>query len=302
MNYKYGIVIVTYNRLSLLKECVEHAINQTIPATKIIIIDNSSTDGTKEYLKIFKNDKRFVISNETENLGGAGGFAKGIRLANQEDLEWIMLIDDDAILDYDCMEKLNPETAQTVSDAYACTVVTDGKIDVSHRRNIIGDIGEISYNNAEFFCDLATFCGLMFRKELIKKIGFPEERYFIWFDDSEYCIRINKYCRIVVRTDARLNHKTKIVRSADRPSYFCDWKEYYGLRNSIHAYKKHGYRKEYWKSVRQALKQIVKFYVFTLKDKRYRIKAAMLCRALIDANSGRLGKNENYLPGIKLFN
>ena len=105
MNYKYGIVIVTYNRLSLLKECVEHAINQTIPATKIIIIDNSSTDGTKEYLKIFKNDKRFVISNETENLGGAGGFAKGIRLANQEDLEWIMLIDDDAILDYDCMEK-----------------------------------------------------------------------------------------------------------------------------------------------------------------------------------------------------
>ena len=48
---KYSIVIVTYNRCSLLKECVACAMQQTQAASHIIIIDNASTDETDDYLK-----------------------------------------------------------------------------------------------------------------------------------------------------------------------------------------------------------------------------------------------------------
>ena len=41
---KYGVVLVTYNRLELLKECVEHCMQQTVPFEKIIVVDNCSTD------------------------------------------------------------------------------------------------------------------------------------------------------------------------------------------------------------------------------------------------------------------
>ena len=102
---KYGVVIVTYNRLELLKECIENCIRQTIPFEKIIIVNNCSTDGTDEYLQQYKADMRFVISEQTENLGGAGGFRVGLELAGKEDLDWVLIIDDDAMIAEDYIQK-----------------------------------------------------------------------------------------------------------------------------------------------------------------------------------------------------
>ena len=45
-----AVVVVTYNRLSLLKECVEALAQQTVKVSEVIIMDNNSNDGTKEYL------------------------------------------------------------------------------------------------------------------------------------------------------------------------------------------------------------------------------------------------------------
>ena len=95
---KYGVVIVTYNRLELLKECIENCIRQTTQFAKIIIINNCSTDGTEAYLQQYKSDARFVISNQAENLGGAGGFRVGLELAGKEELDWVLIIDDDAMI------------------------------------------------------------------------------------------------------------------------------------------------------------------------------------------------------------
>lgn len=47
---KNGVVIVTYNRLSLLRECVSCVLGQTVPFSHVIIVDNCSTDGTGDYL------------------------------------------------------------------------------------------------------------------------------------------------------------------------------------------------------------------------------------------------------------
>ena len=47
---KYSIVIVTYNRCDLLKECITCALQQTIAATHIVVIDNACTDDTDRYL------------------------------------------------------------------------------------------------------------------------------------------------------------------------------------------------------------------------------------------------------------
>ena len=47
---KFAVTIVTYNRLELLKECVQQVLSQTVPFFYICIVDNNSTDGTSKYL------------------------------------------------------------------------------------------------------------------------------------------------------------------------------------------------------------------------------------------------------------
>ena len=59
MKYSINAVVVTCNRCELLKQTIDALLNQTYPLNKIVIINNASTDGTKEYLDS-------VIDNRSE--------------------------------------------------------------------------------------------------------------------------------------------------------------------------------------------------------------------------------------------
>lgn len=58
---KINCVIVTYNRLSLLKECLEAVKQQTFPINQTIIVDNCSTDETGDFLKQFENEENIQV-------------------------------------------------------------------------------------------------------------------------------------------------------------------------------------------------------------------------------------------------
>src|SRR5574344_1347094 len=104
---KLGVVITTYNRINLLKACREACINQTYKFEKIIIVNNASTDNTFEYLEdLNKKNKNILIINSEKNLGGAGGFYLGLKNAIKEDIDYILIIDDDAILNQDYNERI----------------------------------------------------------------------------------------------------------------------------------------------------------------------------------------------------
>ena len=216
---KYGVVIVTYNRLELLKECIENCIRQTIPFEKIIIVNNCSTDGTDEYLQQYKADMRFVISEQTENLGGAGGFRVGLELAGKEDLDWVLIIDDDAMIAEDYIQKCD-RVIRRYPNVVACsgTVYTDGKIQTIHRRVIANrtlylekNVPLSAYERKCFRYDLATFCGLMVRADILANVNA-----------------------------AHLNHKT-VLPSGEQKGFFMrmGWRTYYGHRNRLDAVKTH---------------------------------------------------------------
>ena len=73
-------VIVTHNRIDLLKECLDCVNSQEIPFSRIIVVDNHSSDGTKEYLDKI-GDPRYIVIHSEKNLGGAGGFSLGLQEA-----------------------------------------------------------------------------------------------------------------------------------------------------------------------------------------------------------------------------
>ena len=74
------VIVVTYNRLPLLKQCLAALRAQTVQGFTVLLVDNASTDGTADYIKTLAMPG-LVCRNPGENLGGAGGFAYGIRAA-----------------------------------------------------------------------------------------------------------------------------------------------------------------------------------------------------------------------------
>lgn len=289
---KYSVVIVTYNRLNLLKECISNALNQTISPEHVIVVNNLSTDGTKEYLDEYaKEEPKLIVHHETENIGGSGGFHDALKLFMETNSDWVMIIDDDAILNLDCIEVLS----QYNSLALATSVMTDGQYTTFHRRNF-DDYQDIKdYQKESFDIDLASFCGLFLHRDVINKIGLPERDYFIWYDDTEYCYRINKYTKITVVPSAILNHKTVLPQPSQ--GFVLGWKDYYGIRNSIHMLKKH----HDYASFGKRLKVIAIIWLRCLKrGKKFAIERKMCSKAIMDGFLGKLGKNPLYLPGKPL--
>ena len=87
-------LVVTYQRLGPLQRTVARL--RAEPVDRICIVDNGSTDGTREWLSSL-DEPRLRLIHAPRNLGGAGGFETGLRLlTEQDDPDWVLLMDDDA--------------------------------------------------------------------------------------------------------------------------------------------------------------------------------------------------------------
>ena len=140
---KFGAIIVTYNRKSLLEECLSCVLGQSLPFFQICVVDNCSTDGTGEYLDQLSArlaasspEGGFFVFHLPENRGGAGGFAFGLEKMAESSCDWILIIDDDAMISRTYMERIQAAILKNDFLAYSGTVKTDGRIDTSHRRRI----------------------------------------------------------------------------------------------------------------------------------------------------------------------
>ena len=184
---KFGVIIVTYNRLELLKECINCVLGQTVPFSRVCIVDNHSSDGTGAYLEGLTDaaenrpdSPALDICRLEQNLGGAGGFAYGMnRLANT-DCDWLLIIDDDAMIAPDYIAELQKAVLHTDYLAYSGTVTTAGAIDTSHRRFLKNPylmfyepVPETAYGTPFFEYDISTFCGLLVKTSLVREIGLP---------------------------------------------------------------------------------------------------------------------------------
>jgi len=179
-----SIIILNWNSLDLLIRCLT-LINQTTSVHyTMIIVDNGSTDGSQEYLRLQKfnsiyNDYRpnFKILLNKTNLGFAKGVNLGIKNANENDD--IILMNVDAEPQSRWLEEL---------------LVTQKK----YFAGIVGPLGNNlpskyqSLDSVEHDTQvtiLIFYCVLISRK-VIDKIGLLDERYGLGgYEDNDYCFR-----------------------------------------------------------------------------------------------------------------
>lgn len=248
-------IVVTYNRLDLLECCVTAISTQTTPPTCTLVIDNASTDGTNAWLGRWESatagsSMRGVVTLAT-NLGGAGGFAAGMREAMRRGYDWAWMMDDDAAPHPDALMHLC-EIATNTSDVYGSLAVCG--TETSWLTTLLGP-PEVSTTTASDIPASASvkslpFLGFFIHRRLIERIGLPDAGFFIAADDIEYCMRARRVgARIVVSGQSRIEHPKSRPYTLKLPWHTLTalalppWKRYYDTRNRLLiARKYYGFR------------------------------------------------------------
>lgn len=295
---KIGSVIVTYNRLELLTELLDSYSFFKEPPDLLLIVNNNSTDGTKEYLKKWLDlpaiyCKHVITLNN--NMGGSGGFFEGIKFLIEKGCDWVWVCDDDAFPEKNTFSELRDRISFLDSDVAvisASVVDVEGKYQLAHRRKITRSFPfkeesvEESFYESPFDYDLFSYVGVLIRSESIKKIGLPEKDYFIFYDDTEHSMRIRKTGRIICYPKVRIKHKQGSFASETT------WKTYYGIRNKLLTLKKHYYLSFITEACSLYFKQIVKRILNYKTD-----SCELITDAVRDAFLDKKGKNPKYYPG-----
>jgi rhamnopyranosyl-N-acetylglucosaminyl-diphospho-decaprenol beta-1,3/1,4-galactofuranosyltransferase len=250
INIKVAAVIVTYNRLSLLKECVAAVQSQTHKLDQIIVINNGSTDGTAEWLE--EQPNLLIITQE--NLGGSGGFFTGMKDAYDLNVDFLWLMDDDTIPSSTALEYLlfaKPQDWARIG--FVCSTVKwiDGNLHgitwptVLTSTEYTNDSKEIANRYSEEVTPIrcGPFVSILIKKDVVRRVGLPYKKFYIWYDDTEYTTRILKAGFVGVLSKKSVAvHKTPSNHGGSlidcNPKEF--WKYKYGLRNITFCAKKDG--------------------------------------------------------------
>ena len=292
------VVIVTYNRLEKLKKTISYYDNLTLFPRNIVIVNNNSTDGTKDFLekwgKESSNYKKHII-HLNENIGGSGGFYEGQKYALGLNPDWIMLADDDAYPEADSfalfVKFVSTHNTDDVSAICSSVLNPDGTIDVNHRttyRLIKGLFYERRSSSIEdykkdfFEIDYLSYVGCFIKTIVLRTAGLVIPDYFIYSDDAEHSIRLKKQGKIICVPQIKIVHDYQKIDILNEIS----WKDYYFYRNEIDMIKRHHpFAAIAWSRRQYKL----------LKNNPKRLKVYKI--ALKDAWHGKLGLHEIYKPG-----
>jgi len=246
---KIVAVIVTYNRIEMLRQCIQHLQHQS-ELCDILIVDNASTDDTAEYIQKMQNE-HILYRNTGANLGGAGGFNYGMRLAVELGYDYIWIMDDDCLPEQHALKFLLC-AANALNGDYGwlsskCFWI-DGTLCQMNlqRKTPYKDIKDFSQ---EFIpAQMASFVSLFLKTETVKQFGLPIKEFFIWTDDWEYTRRISLALPCYVVNSSRVVHamKNRTVVNIATDSLERLPRYQYFYRNDVYLYRREGIKGWIW--------------------------------------------------------
>ena len=299
-NIKTSAIIVSYNRLALLKKCLHSLSVQTLLADQIVVVDNASTDGTREWLQEWERSSHRaaqVILNE-ENLGGAGGFVMGLEAAIKNGADWIWMMDDDAAPHPTALEELI-KIADNPDNIYG-SLATNGA-NTSWLMTLLGEPSITTKSKADIppkaEVQMLPFLGFLIHKNLVKKIGLPDPGFFIAADDVEYCLRAQRAgAKIIVAGNSHIEHPASYPYIFRLPGYTLTclklppWKRYYDTRNRILIAKRHYGFKLYSQTIPASFIRMLATLIHE-PDKLVQLKA--FAAGMIDGLLNRTGRRHD---------
>lgn len=214
-----AVVIVNWNGRHFLDACLSSVLEQESAPDRVYVVDNSSTDGSQEYLRA--RWPQVITLEAGANLGFSGGNNLGIRDALAEGADYVLLLNNDAQLLPGALGELLAavEEAGPVAWAAAPKILYRANPDVIwsaggsfdwwrglslHRGWDERDRGQ--YDRPELM-EFATACCILVRAATFREQGMLDDGYFMYFEDAELAARASRTgARVAYRPAARVLH------------------------------------------------------------------------------------------------
>ena len=252
---KIGLVTITYNSEEFLRPFLNCVIKQTYSNFILYVIDNASVDGTLFILENESETRLKVIKN-AGNLGVAKANNQGIRRAMLDGCDQVLIINNDVEFESSLIEKLIKIQIEN-----KCSLVSP-KMMYYHNPNHIWYAGSWFIKKKGYLplhrgmmeldkgqydrtinVEYAPTCCLLAKKEVFQDIGLMDEKYFVYFDDTDFSFRVWKDGRHKIIYYPHIDFYHKVG----------------GLTKSFENYKKKIYRGNFF------LQQNTKNHIYFLK-------------------------------------
>ena len=259
---RLAAVVVSHNRKGQLRRTVRRLLEEGVD--HLVIVDNASTDGTRDWLAGL-DDVRLHVILSPRNQGGAGGFEQGLRAAMAlYDPDWYVVMDDDARPRAGTIARFRElaVAGQAVDgwEALAGGVYyPDGQICETNRpsrnpfwhgrsflRTLMGGgragfhVRDTDYGVEEpLRVDAASFVGLFLSRAAIRRVGYPQGDLFIYGDDVLYTLELSQRGgRIGFAPWLDFEHDCSTFRRGEGQIHRPLWKVYYNYRNGLFTYRR----------------------------------------------------------------
>lgn len=241
-------VILNYNGYEDSIKCIESFKKMKNKSIRLIVVDNASTDDSGVKLKDKYPEFHFIFSNK--NRGYAAGMNLGIKYVLDNNADFILIVNNDTVVSEDFLEPmLNEMDDDNVG-------IVSGKVYYRENPNVIycaggrvdylrgagvaefqGEKGE-KFANARREISLAEGCFMMVRKEVFNTIGLFEEKYFMYFEDLDFSLRVRKLYKIIYNNNSVIYHKSGAGKAWEE---FTPLYSYYYTRNRLWFFQNYSF-------------------------------------------------------------
>lgn len=224
MEKEICVILINYNGKKYNEKCIDSILNSTAAEhMHIVVVDNASSDGSMEllqqrYEKTEEDRIEYIFLDH--NYGFAAANNRGIEQAGALGADYVLLLNNDTEVDPNLIEQL-----AACSDRHPdCMIVP--KIYYSDERNRIWSAGgsvspiihKVSHDGLDQIdsgqfgeekrIEFATGCCLFIPMSVLRRTGGLDERYFLYYEDTEYSFRLGKMgIEIYYCPDAYVYHK-----------------------------------------------------------------------------------------------
>ncbi len=241
---KIAVVIVTYNRAEILKDCITSIRLLSVQPDDIIVINNGSTDNTKDWLDA---QSGLDVTNKN-NDGSAGAYYAGIRRALDIKADYIWLMDDDGIANTDALEQLLNAKEIVKDFSFLCSKIISRDDVFMNAPAVDNTMSKYNYPVWGQFAEYAitavknaTYISLFINAKNLYTAGLPCRDFYFWADDIDFTTRLHKtgpafmVGKSIVK-HLRANPKTPDILTETEPRRIA--LHFYNIRNTVYLVRR----------------------------------------------------------------
>jgi hypothetical protein len=205
MNKIHKVIAVTlnWNNYPDTNDCIRSISNSTYPVHKIIVVDNGSTNDSMQKLEMMYHDNSIMhFKYNKDNLGFACGINQGIRAAYDAGADYIFIINNDALVNSDCLERLVNVIQETpiigivgprifYHDHPEIVWQGGGFFNYFTGGNVVPEKNKKPYKYTKDSVDSSflTGCIMLIRREVIDEVGYFDQDIYFYEEDVDFCLR-----------------------------------------------------------------------------------------------------------------